>query len=145
MLDAGVVDEDVHRSHLGFSVGDHHLDLGSVGHVRAMVESLDAELFLDFDPLRLDRRLVAKSVKDGARPSLGEGAGDGQADAACRAGDKGMTLGERHRRFSSSDPRGETVRVRAVILHCGEAFEGFVALQTPWMTNSRGAPKTLRG
>jgi hypothetical protein len=37
-------------------------------------------------------------------------------------------------------PRGTARRDRprrAVILHCGEAFEGFIALQTCWMTNWR--------
>ena len=109
MLDAGVVDEDVHRSHLGFGVGDHRLDLGALGHVGRVVESLDPELLLDFGPLGLDRRLVAEPVDDDIRALLGEGAGDRQADAARRTGDKGVAFGERHRRFSSWD-RGQTVR-----------------------------------
>ena len=96
------------------------------------------------DPLSLDRGLVAETVDDDVRPLLGEGAGDRQANAARRAGDEGVAFGERHRRFSSSDPRGETVRVRAVILHCGEAFEGFIAMQTSEMTNSRLELRTLR-
>ena len=109
MLDAGVVDEDVHRSHLGFRVGDHHLDLGAVGHVGAMVEGLDPEFPLDFGPLGLDRRLVAEAVDHDIRALLGQGAGDRQADAARRTGDEGVTFGERHRRFSLWD-RGQTVR-----------------------------------
>ena len=135
MLDAGVVDEDVDRTHLGFGVGDHRLDFGALGHVGRVVESLDPELLLDFDALGLDRRLVAEAVDDDIRAFLGERAGDRQPNAARRTGDKGMTFGERHRRFSCMG-QWRTVLRRSVILHCDGACEGSVALQQPWMTNS---------
>ena len=106
---------------LALSVGDHRLDFGAVGHVGPVVESLDPELLLDFDALGLDRRLVAEPVDDDVRALLGEGAGDRQANAARRAGDKGVTFGERHRRFSSRN-RGRLSAIE-VILHCDGAFE----------------------
>ena len=129
MLDAGVVDEDVDRTHLGFGVGDHRLDLGAFGHVGAVVESLDPELLLDFGALGLDRRLVAEAVDDDIRALLGEGAGDRQANAARRTGDKGVAFGERHRRFSFMGQRANCPRSR-VILHCDGAFERFIAAAT---------------
>ncbi len=94
---------------LALGVGDHGRDLRPLRHVGRVVESLDPEFLLDLGALGLDRRLVAEPVDDDVRSLLGEGAGDRQANAARRTGDKGVTFGERHRRFSSSD-RGQTGR-----------------------------------
>ena len=69
-------------------VGDHGGDLGALGHVGAGVDRLDAEILFDAAALLLDRRGVAEAVDDDVGAFLGEGAGDGQADAAGRAGDQ---------------------------------------------------------
>ena len=100
MLDAGVIDQNVERTQLALGVGDHGRDLRPLCHVGSVVESLDPEFLLDLGALGLDRRLVAEPVDDDVRPLFGEGAGDRQADAARRTGDKGVAFGERHRGFS---------------------------------------------
>ena len=95
-LDAGVVDQDVDGSELGRRVGDHRLDLVAFRHVGAVVDALDAKLLFDAGALGFDRLGVAETVDHHVGALLGEGAGDGETDAAGGAGDDGVTFGERH-------------------------------------------------
>ena len=95
-LDAGVVDQDVDRTEGLFGVRDHGGDLGGLGHVGAVINRLDAKFLFDAAALRLDRGGVAEAVDQDIAAFLGEGAGDGEADARSRAGDDGGFGGERH-------------------------------------------------
>jgi len=84
VLDAGVVDQDVDAAE---SVGrelHHVLDLIGLAHVGAVVFGAHAEC----GDLRLGRLGVAEAVEHDVRALLGEGAGDGEPDAAGGPRDK---------------------------------------------------------
>ena len=98
-MNARIIDENVEGAELCLGVGDHRSDLGRLHHIGAIVESLDAELFFDFGPLRLDRRRIAHAIDDDIGAFLGQRAGDGEPDAAGRAGDEGVALRKRHQRL----------------------------------------------
>ena len=88
MLDAGIVDQDVHAAQLApgiFHQGDALLGLGQVG---AVVEHADTELGGQIGAQFLDA--IAEAVQHDAAALGGQGAGDAQADAAGRSGDDGV-------------------------------------------------------
>lgn len=63
VLDAGIVDEDVHTAELGVGIGEHRFDLGRLAHVGAVVSDADGVLAGGRD-LRLGRFNIAKAVDD---------------------------------------------------------------------------------
>jgi hypothetical protein len=95
-LDAGVVDQDVHRAERLLGVGDHAGDLGWLGHVGGGVPGLDLEVGLDPGALGLDVLGFAEAVDGDVRPLRGQGPGDGETDPAGGPGDDGGLRGEGH-------------------------------------------------
>jgi len=88
VLDAGIVDEDVHAAEFGIGVGEHRLDLGRLAHVGAVVADADGVLAGRGD-LGLGPVHVAEAVHDDVGTLRRERAGDAQADAAGGAGHQG--------------------------------------------------------
>ena len=97
VLDAGIVDEDVDRPEGCLGLPDHAGDLVRLRHVGRRMDGLDAELGLDAAPRALDLARIAEAVEDHVGAFFGHGPGDGEADAAGRAGhDRGF--GAKHHR-----------------------------------------------
>jgi hypothetical protein len=107
-------------------IGDHGGDLGALGHVGARIERLDPEFGLDAGALLLDRRGLAKAVDDDVGALLGEGPGDGQADAARRAGDQ-RDLTFQHR----SPPDGQRF-LNCAVQYGGDVRRSREVLMTSW-------------
>ena len=89
VLDAGVVDQDVHAAELGCGVLEHVLDLRGAAHVRAVVGHAGACGLAGGQHLGARTVHVAKAVEHDVRPLARERLGDAQADAAGGAGDEG--------------------------------------------------------
>ena len=96
VLDAGVVDQDIHPAKPCLGRGDHGGDGRAVCHVRAVIGRLDPEFGLDTGAFGLDGGGVAKPVENHICPFPGHGAGDGQADPAGGSGDQGGLVCEGH-------------------------------------------------
>ena len=92
-LDAGVVDQDVDRAELfGCASSIIAAIFVGLGHVGAVVERLDAEFASRCRRARSRWPRVAEAVDHDVGAFLGEGAGDGEADAAGGAGDDGVMV-----------------------------------------------------
>ena len=99
MLDAGVVDQDVHRAELRLAGPHHGLDLAGPAHVGTVVGHASAPAGGHRGHLGLRRFHIAKAVEHHMGTLFGQGQGHAQADAAGGAGDEGGFSGE-HAEFS---------------------------------------------
>jgi hypothetical protein len=89
MLDAGVVDQDIHGAELAENELEHLFDVLGLGHVRTGIGHGNAEFLGDRVLLRVDFVGIAKAVEDNGGSGGGQRAGDAKTDAAGRTGDKG--------------------------------------------------------
>jgi hypothetical protein len=85
VLDAGVVNKDVHATKRLRGVGHHGFDLGRLAHVGTVIADLHAEC----RDLGLRGLEFAEAVQHDVRALCRQALGHAQADAAGGAGDEG--------------------------------------------------------
>ena len=88
VLDASVIDEDVHAAELSVGIGKHAFDLGRLTHVSAVIADADGVLARRRN-LGLGRVHIAKAIHDDVGTLRGQRAGNAQTDPAGRARDEG--------------------------------------------------------
>jgi hypothetical protein len=94
VLNAGIIDEDVHLAE-GVGTARHHpLDGVRLAHVGAVEQSVDAVLFGKPGSNALDFRAVAKTVEHDIRAAGRQRPGDPEPDPAGRARDDGRPAHE---------------------------------------------------
>ena len=86
MLDACIVDEDVHAAEGLFPERDHLGDVPGLGHVRGRMDDLHPEVGLDCGSRLLDIGGRPHAVEHDVGPGAGKGPRTRQTYAACRTG-----------------------------------------------------------
>jgi hypothetical protein len=86
VLDAGVVDQDIHRAEALDRLAQHRRDRLRLQHVGAVVEHRDLVLRRQLRAQRLDLGGVAEAVEHQIGALRGEAGRDAKADAGSRAG-----------------------------------------------------------
>ena len=95
MLDARIVDEDVHAAERVGGLAHHRLDLVDLGEIVGRDDRFRAARLLQRDTLALDGGGVAEAVDDEVGALARQRPGVGEADAGGRAGDeRGLALQE---------------------------------------------------
>jgi len=87
MLDAGIIDDDVHLTELPLGGGEQRADLVRLGHVRAMEADADSVFARQPRPGRLDLGRIAEAVQHHIGARLAQRLGHAETDAAGRTCD----------------------------------------------------------
>ena len=92
VLDAGIVDQNVHAAELLGRERNHVADLGRLAHVGGRMNHLDAVVRRQFAANGFDRSGVAKAIQQQVAALLGQRRGNAQSDAAGGAGNDRIAM-----------------------------------------------------